>query len=125
MKRIRELREQKGLEQKHLAIDLGVSQPTVSDWESGRKTPSAKRMQLIADYFNVSIDYLLSRSDDPSPINGQKKTADEESAEEYLRRLLIERLQVDPDFTLTDDDVNRILELARIAVLKDKDSGKI
>ncbi len=36
MIRIRELREANGLQQKELAIDLRVSQPTVSDWESGR-----------------------------------------------------------------------------------------
>lgn len=61
MNRIRELREKAGKQQKELAIDLGVSQPTVSDWESGRKIPSAKSTSKIADYFQVPIDYLLGR----------------------------------------------------------------
>ena len=63
MIKIRELREAKGIQQKSLAIDLGVSQPTVSDWESGRKTPSARSTQKLADYFGVTIDYLLGRED--------------------------------------------------------------
>lgn len=63
MIRIRELREAKGIQQKELAIDLCVSQPTVSDWESGRKIPSAKSTLKLADYFGVSIDYLLGREE--------------------------------------------------------------
>jgi transcriptional regulator with XRE-family HTH domain len=61
MNRIKELREKKGLQQKELSIDLGVSQPTISDWESGRKQPSSKSAAKIADYFSVSLDYLLGR----------------------------------------------------------------
>lgn len=63
MTRVRELREAKGIQQKELAIDLGVTQPTISDWESGRKVPSAKSAQKLADYFGVSIDYLLGREE--------------------------------------------------------------
>ena len=65
MNRIKELRERAGKQQKELAIDLGVSQPTVSDWESGRKIPSAKSTSKLADYFQVPIDYLLGRESAP------------------------------------------------------------
>lgn len=65
MNRIKELREKAGKQQKELAIDLGVSQPTVSDWESGRKIPSAKSTSKLADYFQVPIDYLLGRESAP------------------------------------------------------------
>ena len=64
MNRIRQLREAKGMQQKDLSVDLKVSQPTISDWESGRKTPSAKSVAKLADYFGVSIDYLLGRDTD-------------------------------------------------------------
>ena len=72
MLRVRELREAKGIQQKELAIDLGVSQPTVSDWESGRKVPSAKSTAKLADYFGVSDDYLLGRENEkkPTPVSG-------------------------------------------------------
>lgn len=73
MIRIRELREARGLQQKQLSIDLGVSQPTISDWESGRKHPSSKSVAKIADYFDVSIDYLLSRADNPDMPDTHKE----------------------------------------------------
>lgn len=63
MNKIKELREKIGLPQKAFAADLGVSQPTISDWESGRKVPSAKSTEKIADYFGVSVDYVLGRED--------------------------------------------------------------
>lgn len=61
MNRLKFLREKSGKAQKELAIDLCVSQPTISDWEVGRKTPSSKSAARLADYFGVSIDYLLGR----------------------------------------------------------------
>ena len=57
--RIRSLRESRGLQQKELAIELGISQPTVSDWEAGRKVPSAKSTMKMAKYFHVSVEYLM------------------------------------------------------------------
>lgn len=63
MNKIKELREKRGVPQKALAIDLGVSQPTICDWESGRKVPSAKSTAKLADYFGVSTDYILGRED--------------------------------------------------------------
>lgn len=62
MNRIKELREKIGLAQKALAADMDVTQPTISDWEAGRKTPSSNSAKRLADYFNVSMDYLLGRS---------------------------------------------------------------
>lgn len=59
MNRIRFLRESRGLQQKELAIEPGISQPTVSDWEAGRKVPSAKSTMKLAKYFDVSVEYLL------------------------------------------------------------------
>ena len=67
MNRIKILREARNIDQKVLAIDLGVSQPTISDWENGKKQPSSKSAAKIADYFNVSIDYLLGRDTPSSP----------------------------------------------------------
>jgi len=72
MNRIKELRESKGIQQKELALDLGVTQPTISNWELGIKIPSAKSTRKLADYFGVSVDYLLERD-----RQGQSLTADE------------------------------------------------
>ena len=59
MNRIKELREKYKIGQKVLASEIGVSQPTISDWEAERKTPSSKNIALIAKYFNESIEYVL------------------------------------------------------------------
>ena len=66
MIRVKQLRESHGLQQKHLALELGVSQPTVCNWESGLKEPSFKSTIKIADYFGVSTDYLLGKTNVPN-----------------------------------------------------------
>lgn len=81
MLRIKELREQREIQQKELAIDLGVTQPTISNWELGRKLPSAKLTQKIADYFGVSVDYVLGRDDEKQPIPVTEDGLDEEQME--------------------------------------------
>lgn len=43
----------------------GVSQSSLSDWKLGKITPTTKTLQKIADYFGVTIDYLLSGEDEP------------------------------------------------------------
>ncbi len=59
MNNIKKARENAGMSQKEVAISLKVSAPTVSEWESGKKNPSAKNMKELARLFNASIDYLL------------------------------------------------------------------
>lgn len=50
---VKELRRRKGVPQKDLAQIIGVAQPTVSEWESGKKDPSGDRLKKLADYFGV------------------------------------------------------------------------
>ena len=59
--RLKKLRALKKLSQKDFAQALKVSQQTVASWESGRTEPSHNALNEIADYFNVSADYLLGR----------------------------------------------------------------
>ena len=63
--RLKELRKQRGVSQLRLAMDLGLSQNTVSRYETGEREADYHTLILLADYFNVSIDYLLERTDDP------------------------------------------------------------
>lgn len=65
--RIRALRLQKGLKQAEFAKAMGVQQSTASNWETGRYEPDNDSLQKIASYFEVSVDYLLGQSDDPTP----------------------------------------------------------
>ncbi|MEQ2129931.1 helix-turn-helix transcriptional regulator [Caldanaerobacter subterraneus KAk] len=68
-KRIKELRKKKGITQKELASYLGVSDRAVGYYESGQRTPPPDILQKIADFFNVSTDYLLGRTDIYNPAD--------------------------------------------------------
>lgn len=58
---IRELRKQRRLSQTELAKGVHVSQATVTAWETGKAEPSSSALNTLANYFNVSADYLLGR----------------------------------------------------------------
>ncbi|MDG4965498.1 helix-turn-helix domain-containing protein [Lactococcus lactis] len=59
--RLKELRKGKGLTQQKVADSLNISQPNYRRWESGERSPSVETLIMLADYFDVSIDYLLGR----------------------------------------------------------------
>ena len=56
---VKQLRESRGMQQKELAVSLGVSQPTVSEWEHGKKDPSGERLIKLAELFGVSTLEIL------------------------------------------------------------------
>lgn len=59
MNMVRELRIKKGIQAKQLAIEIGVSNATVSDWEHGRKNPTGERLKRLAEYFGVDEGFVL------------------------------------------------------------------
>ena len=63
--RLRQLRKARGITQLKMAIDLNMSQNTVSRYESGEREPGISELLRIADYFHVSVDYLLERTENP------------------------------------------------------------
>lgn len=63
MDRLIKLRKQNNLTQHELAAILHVDQTTVSLWEKGKAKPSVTKIKELADYFNVSTDYLLGHSE--------------------------------------------------------------
>ncbi len=66
MRRLKLMREKRGISQLKLAMDLGLTQNSVSRYESGVREADYKTLIALADYFNVSIDYLLERTDKPA-----------------------------------------------------------
>ncbi len=64
--RLKFLRKKRRLSQNKMAMDLNLSQHTVSRYENGEREADYQTLIKIADYFNVSIDYLLERTDDPT-----------------------------------------------------------
>lgn len=63
--RLRELRRAKGISQLKLAMDLNTNQNTISRYETGEREPGIAELIKIADYFRVTIDYLVERTDTP------------------------------------------------------------
>lgn len=70
---IRDLRKQRKMSQTELAKILHVSQQTVTAWETGKAEPSSSAISSLADYFDVTTDYLLGR---PDRKGDDAKTAD-------------------------------------------------
>ncbi len=61
--RIYELMKEQNLTQTKLANALCMHQSNVSEWLSGKKEPSITSLWLLADFFNVDVDYLIGRKD--------------------------------------------------------------
>ena len=61
----KKVRLEKGLTQKQVAAALGITEQAYQRYEYGKTVPSALVLIALADYFNVSLDYLVGRSNDP------------------------------------------------------------
>ena len=70
--RIKELAKKKGVNLQKVSEDLGFSTNYLYSLKN-KKTPSAEHMSKIADYFNVSTDYLLGRTDNPAIANTKEQ----------------------------------------------------
>jgi len=64
--KLKELRKTHNLSQVELGKAIGLSKQTINDIEHNRSKTTLDRAIVIADYFNVSLDYLVGRSDDPT-----------------------------------------------------------
>ena len=65
IERLKKLRKERKLTQKDIATFLNISQPAYQQFESGKKKMNLETMEKLADYFNVSTDYLLGKTDFP------------------------------------------------------------
>ena len=98
---VKELRKKKGIQQKELAITIGVSQPTVSDWESNKKDPSGDRLKKLADFFGVDELVVLG------------KTVMDISDQECIPKTLEARIVSGGMDKLPQEDRERILSILR------------
>ena len=65
MNNLKKLRKDKGLTQQELAQEMETTKLTISNWENEKHTIKADKAQQLADYFGVSVGYLLGYSNDP------------------------------------------------------------
>ena len=79
---VKELRKKKGIQQKELAISIGVSRPTVSDWEANKKDPSGERLKKLAEFFGVDELVILGKG----VVNIERPET------EQVRQMILEKL---------------------------------
>ena len=63
MENLKKIRNERNISQKTVADFLGVSQQAYANYENGKRQPEYKILAILADYFNVSVDYLLGREE--------------------------------------------------------------
>ncbi|KKI51205.1 helix-turn-helix domain-containing protein [Christensenella hongkongensis] len=68
LERLEVLLKEKGVSATKMSLDLGFSKDAVFNWKKRGTIPSGEMLAKVADYFGVSVDYLLGRSDNPSPV---------------------------------------------------------
>ena len=88
---IRELRKKAGIQQKELALEIGVSIPTVSEWENGKKDPSGDRLKRLAEYFGVDELVILGVSIDDLLGDQQRQNHGIELSETEYRLVMYYR----------------------------------
>lgn len=95
-KRIQNLRKELDLLQKDLAEKLNLSQQTISLYEAGKREPDYETLNKIAEFFNVSVDFLMGNSDIRNPYKQELDEVDEFLLE--LKRKADKRgIKFDPD----------------------------
>jgi len=82
VERLKQLREAKGLTQLRLAMELNVSQETISGYEIGKAVPPAEMLIKLADTLDSSVDYILGRTDIKSTLRASE--LNEQEAEMLL-----------------------------------------
>ena len=98
MKSLKSLRLQHGYTQKELASKLHVAQNTLCNWENGNRTVDEPTLQKLADVFNVSVDYLLGRTD------VKKADTSEDVSAEFLATLSPETQKVNELFNRLSEE---------------------
>ena len=90
MNRIKQLRKAKGMSQAQLAKEVGIVKQLVSYYELEKRKPKPEIWQKLADFFNVSVDYLKG-TDDKTVV---KKISSEDLLQELINRKVIEPIEV-------------------------------
>ncbi|WP_333860755.1 helix-turn-helix domain-containing protein [Clostridium sp.] len=122
--RLKELRLKKGLTQKELAQKLNMQNTAISKYELNQRKPDTETLLEIANFFNVSVDYLLGNSDDRTTLNPKEDTPYEKISK-LVKENEIKTLAAHFDGEdITDDDVEDIKNFIEFVVQKRKKKNK-
>lgn len=112
-KRLKALREKKGISQKFVATKIGVNNSTLSGYESGYREPDGETLLRLADFYEVTTDYLLGRSNN-SQLSGNTETLINDidlglSIDEIMEKYNL-KFEGDP---LIKEDVEKIITVVK------------
>lgn len=111
MEKLKELRKTKGKTQKQLSEFLGISQQAYATYELSTRTPPIDIIEKLADYFEVSIDYLLGRTDESENIKAPANNG--EGLDKYIQVLEKAGITEEKLSRLTVEDINLIIAYAK------------
>lgn len=105
--RLKNLRKEKTLKQSEFGKIFSLSPSAIGSYERNLREPAYSHLVAFADYFNVSIDFLLCRSDERITVDKYKLTDEYE----YFDMLSTFNIKIN-DYFLTDDDKQRLCDIA-------------
>lgn len=111
--RIALLREKQGMTQEELSIKLNISRASLSHYEKNRREPDYDTLVKIANYFKISIDYLLGRTQDPEMVLDQQVRQFVESLELSDDRILQHFSLTIDGKQLTPEEAKRFIAFVR------------
>lgn len=121
--RLKELRKRQGITQIEFAKIFNISNGTIGNWESGNRMPDFNTIQKIADYFNVTVDYLLGRESE-----SQQKPEIETDIEKILENTFDNLENTDglmfDGVPATQEDIEQIKAAMRIGMSLAKEKSK-
>lgn len=106
-------RKKSGKTQKEVAEEIGIGQGTYKNYETGAREPNGETLVAIANYFDVSTDYLLGRPDAKQP----EEPLDEFARKEHLKSL--EKVFMKKYLALTEEQRDKVLDFLRGVVAEE------
>ena len=113
--RLRMLRKEKGMTGQELGKVFNVTKTAVSNWENGNRFPDENILKKISDYFNVSIDYLLGRTDIRNPYNSKNTTHPEGENLDKFRSDFLKKLD-----DLSEESKKELEKYIQLLKIKDQ-----
>jgi transcriptional regulator with XRE-family HTH domain len=118
--RLRHLRKEKRITQEKLAEIFFITKSAVSKYETGINTPENKLLQDIADFFEVSVDYLLGRTDER--ILKSERLSKANSLKDELIELMMKRGIIKDKNSINDEHL-KLIEMS-ISTYADRTNNK-
>lgn len=108
LKRILKLMQDNGISAHKLEVESAIAISSIQAWKSGKARPSLDAVTKIAEYFNVSVDYLVGKTDNPTPLTSEEGTI---AVPDKYGDVLVALNEGDKD--LTQDDIDQIVRFIK------------